>query len=188
MGGGVAWTFALRRPDRVRALVLVDSVGGPMAQGGREGSPGVFQLMSTPLGRAMLRRIDLRPLAAQGLRSAYVDPKLVTPALIDRYVDLSRAPGHRDIILNSNRPDAPPSMEAFGRITAPTLVMHGEADKLIPVASGRALAKAIPGAVLITYPGAGHVPMEQIPDQSARDLRAFLDQHTAPARTVPPRG
>ena len=37
------------------------------------------------------------------------------------------------------------------------------------------LAGAIPGAKLITYPGVGHVPMEQIPDLSARDLRVFLE-------------
>jgi pimeloyl-ACP methyl ester carboxylesterase len=183
-GGGVAWTYALRHPGRVRALVLVDSVGGPMGQGGRPGSPIVFRLMASPLGRALLRRVDLRPLAAQGLRSAYGDPALVTPALVDRYVDLSRAPGHRDIILQS-RPAPPPPPSVFRAIAIPTLVMHGEEDRLIPIASGRALAAAIPDAKLITYPGVGHVPMEQIPDRSAADLEAFLVQQVAPEPAVP---
>jgi len=123
----------------------------------------------------VLRNIDTRPLAESGLKTAYVDPALVTPALVDRYVELSRAPGHRDILLNGQgRPRAAMTADGFKAIAVPTLIMHGEADKLIPVASSRALAAVIPGAKLVTYKGVGHVPMEQIPDQSAADLRAFL--------------
>jgi pimeloyl-ACP methyl ester carboxylesterase len=177
MGGGVAWGLALRHPDHVRGLVLVDSVGLPEARRDR-GSPLVFKIMASPAGRLLLRHMDTRPLAERGLRSAYVDPSLVTPALIDRYVDLSRAPGHRSILLNGQGPGSGPKItaETFKHIRIPTLVMHGEADTVIPVAAGRRLADAIPGARLITYPGVGHVPMEQIPDQSARDLRSFLQR------------
>jgi pimeloyl-ACP methyl ester carboxylesterase len=52
--------------------------------------------------------------------------------------------------------------------------MAGELDQLIPVAQARALAGAIPGAKLVVYPDGGHVPMEQLPDRSAKDLRDFL--------------
>ena len=47
-------------------------------------------------------------------------------------------------------------------------------DKLIPVAHGRRFGEAIPGSTVIIYPKVGHVPMEQIPDQSAADLDAWL--------------
>jgi pimeloyl-ACP methyl ester carboxylesterase len=59
-------------------------------------------------------------------------------------------------------------------IKVPTLVMHGEDDALIPVADGKALAGAIPGANLILYPATGHIPMEEKADQSALDLKAWL--------------
>ena len=183
MGGGVAWTLALRHPDHLRGLVLVDSVGWPSGSG-RGPSPLAMALVGTPVSRAIIHRVDVRPLAERGLRSAYVDPALVTPALVDRYVDLSRAPGHRAILLNPRGRGGPPITSAtFAAILTPTLVMHGEADALIPVASGRALAGAIPGARLIVYPGVGHVPMEQIPDRSAQDLRGFLENldRTPPA-------
>jgi pimeloyl-ACP methyl ester carboxylesterase len=62
----------------------------------------------------------------------------------------------------------------LGAITAPTLVMVGQDDRLIPYTDGRRFADAIPGARLIVYPGVGHAPMEQIPDKSAADLRAWL--------------
>jgi pimeloyl-ACP methyl ester carboxylesterase len=181
MGGGAAWTLALKHPDHLRGLVLVDSVGpfqrpgGSGGRGGGDGSPMVFRMLGSPIGRALLRNIDTHALAERGLKQAYVDPALVTPALVDRYVELSRAPGHRDILLNGQGQRQAVSPSALAAIRTPTLVMHGEVDSLIPVSAGRALAAAIPGARLITYPGVGHVPMEQIPARSAQDLRAFLD-------------
>jgi pimeloyl-ACP methyl ester carboxylesterase len=185
MGGGVAWTYALEHAGRLRALVLVDSIGlpAPASAERRTGTPLVFQILATPAGRFVLAHIDTRSLAEKGLRQAYVDQTLVTPALVDRYVDLSRAPGHRQILTSgSDRGSTAITSQTFTAIRVPTLVLHGQADSLIPVASSRALATAIPGATLITYPGVGHVPMEQIPDRSAADVRAFL------ARTEPANG
>lgn len=179
MGGGMAWHYALAHPDQLTALILVDSAGMPptpkAGEKKREGPPLVFSLMRNPVGRAMLRKINPRPLAEKGLKQAYVDESLVTPALVDRYADLALAPGHRDLLLNGqSQPRTPATAATFQAIHAPTLVMHGEADTVIPVDAGKALAAAIPGAKLILYPGVGHVPMEQIPDKSAADLKAFL--------------
>jgi pimeloyl-ACP methyl ester carboxylesterase len=180
MGGGVAWDLALRRPSHLRGLVLVDSVG--VSHGRRHGDgPLIFRVMRNPVGRVLLRNLDNRPLVEGGLKAAYVDPALVTPALIDRYVDLPRAPGHRDILLSIQAGErGGASAAALAHIHTPTLVMVGERDALIPPADGRALAAAIPGAKLITYPGVGHVPMEQIPARSATDLKAFLESLPEP--------
>jgi pimeloyl-ACP methyl ester carboxylesterase len=118
----------------------------------------------------------VRPIAKSALEAAYVDKSLVTPPLVDRYVELARAPGHREILLTiQNRPDSGVTADTFHKIAVPTLVMHGDDDRLIPATDGHAFAAAIPGARLITYAGVGHVPMEQIPERSAADLKAFLD-------------
>jgi len=175
MGGAVAWNYALAHPERLQGLVLVDAAGWPV-EGKREGSPLVFKLLGNSAGRAILKSIDLRPMAEKGLKTAYVDEALVTPALVDRYADLALAPGRRDQILRSqSQPRTPVSRQTFAKIAIPTLVMTGEADKVIPAAASRGLAGAIPGAKLIAYPGVGHVPMEQIADRSAADLKAFLE-------------
>ena len=174
MGGAIAWNYALVHPDRLQGLVLVDAAGWPV-EGKREGSPLAFKLLANPVGRAVLKSVDLSGIAERGLKSAYADETLVTDALVSRYVDLAMAPGRRELILNGqSQPRQPVTKATFARITTPTLVITGEADKVIPAEASRGLASAIPGAQLITYPGVGHVPMEQIPDRSAQDLKAFL--------------
>ncbi|MFM8820343.1 MAG: alpha/beta fold hydrolase [Phenylobacterium sp.] len=179
MGGGASWNFALAHPDRLRGLILVASVGPrpPEAEtpSAREGPPAIFRVMANPVGRAALRSLNPRPLAAPGLRKAYVDERLVTPALVDRYVDLALAPGRREMILAGRQDPPRVSPDAVKGVSTPTLVMHGEKDVVVPVAVGRRLAELIPGARLIVYPDAGHVPMEQIPDRSAADARAFIE-------------
>lgn len=182
MGGAVAWAYALDHADyaldhadKVERLVLVDAAGWPMA---RRGDASIFTILRHPLGRKLLRDIDTRPLVAQGLRAAYLDPKLVTPALVDRYVDLARAPGHRDILLGlQTRARREATAADLAGLHAPTLILFGQEDRLIPASDGERFHKAIPGATLILYPGVGHVPMEQIPDRSVSDLKAWLAAH-----------
>ena len=179
MGGLTAWNVALRHPEHLDGLVLVDAAGwGHEAQGDK--APVILRLLQTPVGSA-LRDLDNRALIAQGLKAAFIDPKLVDKALVDRYSELSRAPGHRDILIHAaagGRPTATP--QTLAAIKVPTLIMFGEDDRLIPAADGKRFADAIPGSTLKLYPGVGHVPMEQIPEQSAADLKAWLDAKVYP--------
>jgi pimeloyl-ACP methyl ester carboxylesterase len=62
----------------------------------------------------------------------------------------------------------------IGKIKAPTLILWGAQDHLIPVEAAHAYNKAIPGSELIIYPATGHIPMEEVPDESADAVRKFL--------------
>lgn len=181
MGGGVAWRYALAHPDRLEGLVLVAAAGWPDPERNREGAPIVFRLLANPAGRWYLRNADPELFAKRGLEQAYLDESLVTDEVVERYVALARAPGHR-AILTGGREDRGSGVtpETFRAIKMPTLVMTGEQDALIPADHSRRFAEAIPGAKLVIYPDGGHVPMEQLPDRSAADLRTFLE--ALPAR------
>lgn len=178
MGGAVSWNYALANPARLDALVLVNAAGWRPSEVGEEESNGpppiVFSLIRAPVLGPLIRNLETRPLAAQGLRSAFIDRSKVDDAMIDRYVELSRAPGHREILVSIAQDGA--AAESMSEITTPTLVMHGAIDNLIPVSAGRYYATTIPGAELVVFENVGHVPMEEIPAQSAQALTAFLDR------------
>src|SRR5262249_284225 len=63
-----------------------------------------------------------------------------------------------------------------GNIIAPTLVIHGDADPLIPPQNGDFLARTIPGARHIVYHGIGHVPIRECEEVFNRDVLAFLTE------------
>jgi pimeloyl-ACP methyl ester carboxylesterase len=174
MGGSVAWQLALHHPDRVNALVLVDAAGFPSDKPPGD-IPLAFRILKYRLGRALLRNIDNRPLIEEGLKIDVYDKSLITPAFVDRWAELQRAPGHRAILMSID----PASMNnasaaVLQHVRAPTLVVNGESDVLVEPASARKLAAAIPGAKLIVYPRVGHLPQFEIPQRSAADVAAFL--------------
>jgi pimeloyl-ACP methyl ester carboxylesterase len=179
MGGGVAWNYALQHPERLTALVLVDAAGWPQKPSGPV--PLAFRILRYRAGRWLLAHIDNRPLIAEGLRTDVHDPAVITPALVDRWAEFQRAPGHRAILMSlSPAGFATASADALSRIHVPTLVLHGAADPLIDIESGRKFATAIPGATLTIYPDVGHLPQIEVPERSARDVAAFLAAHRAP--------
>jgi pimeloyl-ACP methyl ester carboxylesterase len=180
MGGGAAWQLAVRHPDRVDALILVDAAGFPNEKPPAE-IPLAFKILQYPIGRALLRNIDNRPLIDEGLKTDVYDKSVITPAFVDRWAEFQRAPGHRAILMALNpRAQTQATPELLGTIKVPTLVLHGESDVLIEPASARKFAAAIAGAKLLTYPHVGHLPQIEIPQHSAADVAAFLETQPAP--------
>jgi pimeloyl-ACP methyl ester carboxylesterase len=180
MGGGAAWQLAVRHPDRVDALILVDAAGFANQKPPAE-TPLAFKILQYPIGRALLRNMDNRPLIDQGLKTDVYDKTLITPALVDRWAEFQRAPGHRAILMALNpRAHTQATVQLLGTIQVPTLVLHGESDVLIEPASAQRFAAAIRGARLITYPQVGHLPQIEIPLRSAADVAAFLDAQAPP--------
>lgn len=189
MGGGVTWQFALAHPERVSVMLLVDAVGlwswreqGPPRG---EGSPIAFRLLGQDWFRGIARNLDPKPLIKQGLEASFYDPKLVDDAMIERYYDLAMRDGSRAATLirfGSLRASADAPEPDLGQLDQPTLILWGQHDNLIPPEVGQKFAEVLPNARLIVYPDAGHIPMEEVAERSAADVRAFLQ--TLPAARV----
>jgi pimeloyl-ACP methyl ester carboxylesterase len=174
MGGGVAWQLAVRHPQRIDALILLDAAGFPNEKPAGE-TPLAFRILQYPIGRALLRNIDNRPLIREGLKTDVYDKALITPALIDRWAAFQRAPGHRAILMAVNLGSVSNATPALlSTIKVPTLIQWGEYDPLIEPAAAGKFAAAIAGAKLIMYPNVGHLPQIEIPRRSAADAAAFL--------------
>jgi pimeloyl-ACP methyl ester carboxylesterase len=179
MGGNISWEYALAQPERVAGLILVDSSGFEQTGADRSDDPPVFQILRNSLLGPIFRDLDTRILARQGLRHSFSDPSLVTDAMVDRYVELSRAPGHRQQMLDitlgfQERNHASPARIA--RLASlPVLILTGAEDNLVPAEHARFFHAAIPGSQLIVYSKVGHVPQEEAPERSAGDVAAFLE-------------
>jgi len=178
MGGGVAARFALIHPERLTHLILIDAGGMPTKL---PRDPGVgFRLARIPVIQYVLLYVTPRGLFQDGFRTAIADDALVKPAMVDRYWELNRRAGNRAATLK--RFQVP--LDAFiehnaANIATPTLILWGELDTLIPPDAGDAYHDAIKGSKLIVYKNVGHIPMEEVPEQSARAAREFLQPGTA---------
>lgn len=73
----------------------------------------------------------------------------------------------------------PPQVSRFSEITTPTLVIWGEADRVVDLDYGRAFADAIPGATFVTIPEAGHLPFMEDPDAVFAALDVFAESSVA---------
>ena len=75
------------------------------------------------------------------------------------------------------RTDFPDDSSRLREVRTPTLVLWGEADAWIPVEHARRFAADVPGARVAVYAGAGHVPMEEIPEPTVAEARRFFEAH-----------
>jgi pimeloyl-ACP methyl ester carboxylesterase len=174
MGGGAAWQLAVRHPERVSALILVDAAGFANDKPPAD-VPLAFKILRYPVGRKILANIDNKPLIDQGLKADVYDKTVITPLIVDRFAEFQRAPGHRGILMSVNMlQNGTPTAQLLSSVKAPTLILWGESDPLIEVPAARKFAAAIAGSKLITYPKVGHLPQLEIPQRSAADAAAFL--------------
>jgi pimeloyl-ACP methyl ester carboxylesterase len=173
MGGGVAARVAEEYPQRVTQLILVDAAGMPVRAG--EHIPLGFRLARIPVINFALLYVTPREFVVEGLNDAIVRKAIISDDMINSYWDFARMQGTREATLRRfQAADDGFVAQNSGRITAPTLILWGEEDRLIPVEAGRLYARAIKGAKLIVYSATGHLPQEEVPDKSAADVRSFL--------------
>ncbi len=170
LGGRVALTLTLSRPALVRRLVLVDASG----LSGQE-PPKIFRLARTPVAGRLLRWVTPRFLVKKNIHEVYGEPSRVTEALINRYYELTRREGNREALLDRlNGPLDPALDDRLGELHLPVLLAWGSHDLWVPPSFAHRFEQGIAGSRLILYPDAGHVPMEEIPDPTSRDVEAFL--------------
>ena len=154
MGGLVTADLAARYPEVVERLVLVDAAGLPISQ------HVTRHLMN------FVRASPFMPAAAY--------PIAVECVLRCGPLAIMRA-SHQLLTMDLTK--------RYAWIRAPTRILWGSRDHLLPPSFGRRLVEAIPGATMVEIPDAGHSPMWENPDEFHRQLVAFLDEPvSAPAR------
>jgi pimeloyl-ACP methyl ester carboxylesterase len=170
MGTFIAQELTLRHPALVNKLILVaGSAGGPT------------QTRATPEISALLKRSETEPIEARVRRTypllAGPDYMRQHPEDLDRLVwsqstkPMSIACYQRQLGAILSWPGVGPELP---RVTAATLVIHGDQDPLVPYPNGQLIASQIPGATLSTYEGVGHLPPIEAAERFNREVEEFL--------------
>lgn len=177
LGGALALGYALDHPDRVDRLVLVASYGlSPRVPYHRVvrfvlRTPVLRVLASPTLRRGRGLRWGLRFLVGDPGR---VDAELLedvqaalpgtTPGLFWRWLRTELGPRRTRTCY----------LDRLGELRCPTLVVHGDRDRLVPLAHSREAARRIPGARLVVLRGCGHWPPRERPREVTDLLERFL--------------
>lgn len=168
MGGYIALDFYRRYPERVAGLILTATRAAADSEEGKAG-----------------RSKSVAIVEAEGTESiiAGMLPKLMAP---DSYKDDELVDFVKEIIegtsvegmigaLQAMR-DRPDSTSTLAKIAVPTLIIHGEADQLIPIAEAEAMYRAIEEAEMVVIENAGHLPNLEQPDIFNDAVVDFLEE------------
>lgn len=173
LGGGIAWLTAVRHPERVSRLVLVDATGYPLES---TSVPLGFRLAQIEWLKPVMRQLLPRRMIESSVRNVYAEPSKVTHELVDRYYELTLRAGNRESLTQRLQLRETDSQSAalIKTIQQPTLILWGAQDKLITEPSGQRFHQDIAGSQYKVFEGLGHVPQEEDPVRSVAVVLEFL--------------
>jgi pimeloyl-ACP methyl ester carboxylesterase len=167
MGSAIAQELALRHPELVRSLVLVSTYARPDA-----------------LLRAQLKLWRWLPQVAPDERAFFeafftwvYTPRAHADGTVEQMVEEALAFPHQQTVeafqAQVDACVAHDTTDRLAQIVAPTLVLAGEYDMILPPRLGRSVAAAIPGAGFEVVPEAAHQPFQEVPDEFNARVDAF---------------
>lgn len=173
LGGGIAWKYAALFPEKLESMILIDPMGYP-----RDGElPFALSLAANKYASKFLKTVTPKSLFYKSFYEVYHNDDLVTDKLVNRYYDLYLREGNRQAFVDRAMAIEIIDTSEIATITTPTLILWGENDEWISPLDAPKFKRDIKGSELITYPNAGHVPMEELPKLTAHDARIFLEEN-----------
>jgi 3-oxoadipate enol-lactonase len=169
MGGMVAQEFALQYPARTRSLILgCTSPGGPSAVRAERNVSDILMARGMTLEQA---REAILP---------YIYDAATPPQKIEEDVNLRRRwlPSPEGYMAQLQGILAWEACSRIAQITAPTLVIHGKSDALVPPGNGELIAARIPGAKLVLLEHASHLFLTDQTQAAHKEILEFLCSHT----------
>ncbi|BBH69925.1 peroxidase [Actinoplanes sp. OR16] len=174
LGGFVAQEIALIRPGLIRRLVLAGT--------GPKGAPGMHGWRADIASHARARVNDAEDLlyiffahteTSQALGKQFLGRIFARAENRDEPTTVAVRDAQYDAIVEWGIPDHA-ALQRLTGITAPTLILQGDDDLMIPTKGSHTMAGLIPDAQIRIYPDAAHASLFQYPAEAAADITAFL--------------
>ncbi|MCL4528350.1 MAG: alpha/beta hydrolase [Chloroflexi bacterium] len=161
MGGYVSLAFARAYPERVHGLAMISS-----------------QMLADAPDRKEGRYKSAAEVAEKGVGvvADALTPKLTADARVQSFVHALMKKQRAAGVIGSLKAMAqrPDSSDILAKFNFPVLIVHGDADALIPVERGREMKTALPSAHYVELPGLGHMTMMENPKAVAEALSFFV--------------
>jgi pimeloyl-ACP methyl ester carboxylesterase len=175
-GGYLTWNYALHQPQKVKKIILLDAAGFSRKE---EDIDNIgFRMALNPYTSKITEIITPKFVVKKSVENVYGDISKIQDGTIDRYYDLLLREGNRAGFAKILRKltSVPDLSEKISNVKQPTLIMWGDKDNLIPLDNAFKFEELIENSELIIYEGVGHIPMEEIPFESVKDVIKFLDK------------
>ena len=165
MGGMIAQEFALQYPRRVKSLIL-----GCTASGGAEAKRAAPEVIE------VLTRQGMTPEEAARAINPYIYDKGTPPSRIeeDLKIRLQWTPTFEGYMAQLQGIMMWEAYSRIAQIAAPTLVVHGETDQLVPAENGKLIAQRISGSKIVMIPNASHIYSTDQPEAAHKPVLEFL--------------
>lgn len=194
LGGAIALIIALElqeetspdgSPRRLARLVIVAGAAFPQSV-----PPFIRLAGSRAIGGVFLRIVPMRWLIRKALEKVYFDPSTIRSEQISAYADPISRPGGRYAVRTAAKqlvpPDADRIIEGYGSLDVPTLLLWGRHDEVVPLETAHRLEAVLPRCELHILERCGHIPSEELPEDSLAIVRKFFAEAPvsgdAPAR------
>lgn len=170
LGGTVAIHYTARHPERVERLILLSPGSLEGRERARQGLPKAAYVLTAILPRALPEFM---------LRSGFGDPSKLPEELVDRWYDMWMREGQRKAQLDRLSQYQSGDIEALVRsIRPPVLLLWGEANRTALFSQSKEFLAMLENArtvKFISYPGVGHMAVEEAGERIGRDVRTWLD-------------
>ena len=172
MGGYIAQELVLRHPARVRSLVL-----GCTSCGGRDAVPADAEVRAALSARAQMSREDAMWLMAPYTFDATTPREVIADEFARRLATTVTNEGFFAQLQAIREWSG--ALSRLGTVSVPTLVIHGETDRLVPPQNAGILAAAVPNARLVMLPRASHIFFTDQFEPARDALLSFLNEQAA---------
>ena len=174
MGGMIAQEFALQYPQRTRSLIL-----GCTSHGGPQAVLADAEVITTLMARGTMSVED-------GIRAMipFIYDRSTPRERIEEDLEIRRRtfPTAQGYFAQVQGIFAYESLSRLSQLKVPTLVVHGESDRLVPPENGRRLARLIAGARLVMIPNASHIFPTDQQDAAHKAILDFLAEQASDDR------